>query len=245
MALAAPAPSAPPPLPLSGPPPSAGSAAAPSLEIPPLPLKYGNKQAEKSTRDWDVAPSIVLVVMQSASPSPLSTLTPSPVVRALVPLEPLVSPVTLSQVEDILATSGMVQALHARFPPPASSSASSSSMEMNVDESPFPPHSFASSLDASFKPWTDTHPLPDPWEMPVMWGSWTDATLLHGVPAEGLRSFIKTVGASLPGVGQSKWARVRTLRVNSLATEINRQHLLGLTPLPPDYHLVVSGPPLV
>src|SRR6267142_2298494 len=145
MALATPAPSAPPPLPLSCPPPSACSAAAPPLEVLPLPLKYGNKQADKSTRDWDVAPSIALVMMRSASPSPLFTLTPSPVVRALVPLEPLVSPVTLSQVEDILATSGMVQALHTRFPPPASSSTSPPLVVMNMDESPSPSHSCTTS----------------------------------------------------------------------------------------------------
>src|SRR6267142_6654578 len=195
---AAPAPSAPPLPPLSGPPPTACPAAAPSLEVPPLPLKYGNKQVDKSTRDRDMALSVVSAVMQTASPSLLSTLTPSPVVGALVPPEPSVSPVTLSQVEDILATSRMVQALHARFPPPASSSALSSSTEMNVDESPSPPHSCASSLDASFNPWTDTHPPPDPQEMPVVWGSWTDAALLHGVPAEGLRLVLHQNGWCLP-----------------------------------------------
>jgi len=81
-ASAIPAPSAPPPPPLSGPPPSAlailaGVVAAvmkdaPSLEVLPLPLKHGNTHADKST--WD-----------HGSPSLLSTLTPSPVMRPLAP----------------------------------------------------------------------------------------------------------------------------------------------------------------
>src|SRR6267142_2614208 len=170
-ALATPAPWAPPPLPLSGPPPSMPITAAPSLEVPPLPLKHGNKHVDKSTRDWDVAPGIVSVVMRTASPSPLSTLTPSPVVGASVPPEPSVSPMTLSQVKDILATSGMVQALQAQFPSPASSSTSLSSLRMIVDESPSPSHTHAASLDISFDPWTDTHHLLDLREMLIMWGS--------------------------------------------------------------------------
>src|SRR6267142_461737 len=225
MALAAPAPSAPPPLPLSGPPPSAGSAAAPSLEIPPLPLKYGNKQADKSTWDWDVAPSIISAVMQSASPSPLSTLTPSPVVRALVPLEPSVSPVTLSQVEDILTTSGMVQALHTRFPPPASSSTSPPLVVMNMDESPSPSHSCATSYDL----WTDSHPAPDPQDL-AAWGLWIEAALTNGVPAEGLVSYIQMVGASLPGVGQEKWTCVRLKRIVDIANLLECWRLLGMSP---------------
>ena len=133
-----------------------------------------------------MALGIAAVVMWSAFPSPLSTLTPSLVVGALVPPEPLVSSVTLSQVEDILAISRMVQALHAQFPPPASSFVSSSSMEMNVDKSLSPSHSHAVSPDASFDPWTNTHHLPDPWEMLTVWRSWIEAALLHEVPVERL-----------------------------------------------------------
>src|SRR6267142_6208126 len=58
-------------------------------------------------------------------------------------------------------------------------------------------------------------------------------------------SFIKMVGASLPGMGQSKWVRVRVSWVNSLAAEIDHRHLQGLAPLPPGTRLVVPGPPMV
>jgi len=124
-----PAPSAPTPSPLSGPPPSSPSATAPSLEVLPLPLKYGNKHADKSTWDWDVAPGVVLVVMRDAPSSPLST---------LVPAEFSASPVMLSQVEDILATSGMVQALHTQTNPPPASSPSTPSLNMEVDSDETP-----------------------------------------------------------------------------------------------------------
>jgi|SRR6266850_4218210 len=70
------------------------------------------KHVDKSTQDWDVILGVAAAVMRSTSPSPLSTLTPSPVMRPFVPLEPSIAPVMLSQVEDILATSRMVQALH-------------------------------------------------------------------------------------------------------------------------------------
>src|SRR6266850_7437219 len=70
VALATPAPLAPPPPPLSGPPPSMLVTAAPSLEVLPLPLKHGNKQADKTTWDRDVALSIMSAVMWSTSPSP-------------------------------------------------------------------------------------------------------------------------------------------------------------------------------
>src|SRR6266850_2405837 len=225
VALAALAPLAPPSLPLSCPLPSSPITAAPSLEVPPLPLKYGNKQVDKSTWDWDVAPGIAAVVMQSTSPSLLSTLMPSLVVGALVPLEPSVSPVMLSQVEDILATSRMVQALHAQFPPPASSSTSSSSTEMNVDEFPSPSHSRAASLDASFNPWTDTHCSPDPWETPMVWRSWIEATLLNGIPVKGLQTYIQTIGSSLPSVGQDKWMHIHLKSINSVIDALDRWHL--------------------
>ena len=225
VALAALAPLAPPPLPLSGPLPSAPITAAPSLEVPPLPLKYGNKQVDKSTWDWDVALGIVVVVMRSTFPSLLSTLMPSLVVGALVPPEPSVSPVMLSQVEDILAMSRMVQALHAQFPPPTSSSASSSSTEMNVDEFPSPSHSRAASLDASFNPWTDTHCSPDPRETLMVWRSWIEATLLNGVPVKGLQTYIQTIGSSLPSVGQDKWMHIHLKSINSVIDALERWHL--------------------
>ena len=70
---------------------------------------------DKSTQDCRANPGVVAAVMQSTSSSPLSTLTPSPVIRPLAPTGHSVLPVMLSQVEDILTTSGMVQALHTQM----------------------------------------------------------------------------------------------------------------------------------
>src|SRR6266850_7137396 len=84
MASAAPAPLAPPPLPPSGPPPSMCSAAAPSLEVPPLPLKHGNKHVDKSTWDHRTEPK---------SKSLCKAKTP-PTVPALPPSVPQPTPVT-------------------------------------------------------------------------------------------------------------------------------------------------------
>ena len=136
MVSTTPAPSAPPPPPLSGPPPFTPAVAAPSLKVPPLPLKHGNTHVNKSTWDHGVNPGVIAAMMWDASSSPLSTLTPSLVVRPLAPMGHSISPVTLSQVEDILTTRGMVQALHAQInPPPASFSFSSpSAMVMDLDK---------------------------------------------------------------------------------------------------------------
>jgi hypothetical protein len=65
------------------------------------------------------------------SRTPMPGLPPVP----LAPLNPLPSPVTLSQVEDVLATSDMVWEIHSRHLPPAPLSAPSlpPSFEMAVD----------------------------------------------------------------------------------------------------------------
>jgi len=71
-------------------------------------------------------------------------------------MEHSVFAVKLSQVKDILATSGMVQALHAwiNHPPASSSLSSLSAMAMDLDEasSSFYSHTM------SFNLWTNAHP---------------------------------------------------------------------------------------
>jgi len=107
-----------------------------------------------------VNPGVAAAVMRDASPSPLSTLTPSPVIRPLVPVEHSISLVTLSQVKDILATSGMVQALHTwiLLPPASFSLSSPSAMAVDLDEA----SSSSYSHTTHFNLWTDSHPLLDP-----------------------------------------------------------------------------------
>src|SRR6266850_3385993 len=98
----------------------------------------------------------------------------------------------------------MVQALHAQFPPPASSFTPPPHMAMIVDESPSPSHTCATSLDTSFALWTDSHLPPDPQELLALWKLWTDRALHNQVPSKGLWTFIQMVRSSLPGVGQEK-----------------------------------------
>jgi hypothetical protein len=89
------------------------------------------------------------------SPEFVESRTPTPGLPPvpLAPLNPLPSPVTLSQVED------MVRDLQSRHPPPPSFSSSDlpSSLEMaiNVEAS-----SVIQSRASSFDPWTETHPAP-------------------------------------------------------------------------------------
>ena len=121
----------------------------------------------------------------SKAPAPLAPLCPTaapPVAESLAQasLTPALSPlptdrmdsfppdlVTLSQVEDLVAMHEMIQALHARTPPPA---LSPSSTAMELDAGPVlppPPLPPSSPLD-----WVSRHPAPDN----GTWCSWlTDA----------------------------------------------------------------------
>jgi len=164
-------------------------------------------------------PGIIVAVMQDTSLSPLSSLTPSPAMRPLALPRQSISPVTLSQVEDILATSGMVQALHARInpPPPASSPLSPSlNMEVDLDKNPS-----TLSHATSLNPWIDSHPplglrVPTP-----EWASWIQVALSHGVPVKGLYDFIVMYGTHILGAsGQRKWTWIKKKALCDLSSSI-------------------------
>jgi hypothetical protein len=138
--------------------------------------------------------------MESRTPTP--GLPPVP----LAPLNPLPSPVTLSQVEDIVATSDMVRELHSRHHPPSlSSSDLPSSSEMAVDvEDPSLNRSHASSFD----PWTETHPAPPLDDSRYAWTTWLEDALDNGVPEDGLAEFIRRISMT----ATSPLARLKFVR---------------------------------
>ena len=118
-----------------------------------------------------------------------SSITPTPPIFPPARLDSFPpDPVTLSQVEDLLATSEMIQALHRRTPPPA---LSPSSTAMELDAGPIPSHPPASSAGSDFSsesfhqdlfreyPWTLSHHPP----ASGSWQVWLTQALEHGIPA--------------------------------------------------------------
>jgi len=129
------------------------------------------------------------------------------------------SSVTLSQVKDILATSGMVQALHTQINPHPDSSFLSSPSAMAVDLNEASSSSYSCVI--SFDPWTDAHPLPALWVLTLEWKSWLMAALSNGVPVKGLHNFVHTFGALVPGVGKGKWMQVYLKILAGLSKQMN------------------------
>jgi hypothetical protein len=79
----------------------------------------------------------------------------------LAPLNPIPSPVTLSQVEDVIAISDMVWELHSHYQPSALLSAPSlppmfGDMEWEADPYPYS----CESSEAHFVSWVPSHPAP-------------------------------------------------------------------------------------
>jgi hypothetical protein len=126
---------------------------------------------------------------------------------ALAPLNPLPSPVTLLQVEDVIATSDMVWELHSHHLPPPTLSfyGSPSSSEMAVDE--VEESSLIKSCASSFDPWTESHPAPSISGSLQEWETWLDDALDNRVLAFRLAKFMKmlSITATLP-LGQAKFA---------------------------------------
>jgi hypothetical protein len=127
----------------------------------------------------------------------------------LAPLNPLPSPVTLSQVEDMVATSDLVRDLQSRHPPPPSSSSfdspPSSEMAIDVEAS-----SDIWSRASSFDPWTETHPAPSIGDSRDAWLTWLDGAVQNGVPHVGLAEFITTLSMTATSpLTSSKFVRTR------------------------------------
>ena len=142
----------------------------------PLPLKHGNKHADKSTWDHGMNVSVMPGIGPSLTVEHAILQTPLLVVPSSLPL----SPVTLSQVDDLLATSKMVQALHAWHVPLVESL---SPPPMAVDEAPVPPPSWELT---PFNSWTMTHPPPLHCASEKKWRTWISTVLANGVPPDAL-----------------------------------------------------------
>jgi hypothetical protein len=121
------------------------------------------------------------------------TPTPRPPPAPLAPLNPLPSPVTLSQVEDVVATSNMVRELHSRYQPSAPLSAPSSPPmfgDMEWEADPYP--SSRESSEAHFVSWVPFHPAPTSGS-PLAWKTWFAEALRNEVMEEALTEYVKTL----------------------------------------------------
>jgi hypothetical protein len=156
------------------------------------------------------------------------TLTPGLPPVLLAPLNPLPSPVTLSQVEDVLTTSNLIREIHSCHLPPALLSTPSSppSFEMAIDDDadPSPTQSHAT----SYTLWVDTHPAPTSGS-PLQWTTWLGDTLQNEVPKQGLAEFIKMLSLTRPAVGWEKFVQ------NWLQVLANAVHNFKQSPTPGSY----------
>jgi hypothetical protein len=142
------------------------------------------------------------------------TLTPGLPPVPLAPLNLLPSPVTLSQVEDMVATSDLIWELHSHHLPSPSLSSSnfSSSFSMMVDdaEDSLPDRSYASSFDL----WTESHLVPCLTASALDWETWLDNALVNNIPKVGLAEFIKTLSmttTSPPAHAKFAWQQLKML----------------------------------
>jgi hypothetical protein len=171
-------------------PPAWASSPLPSLSpLPTQPLPQGAGSSVVSPE---------LVVSQTPMPGP----PPVP----LAPLNSLPSPVTLSQIEDIPATSELVWELHSRRLPstPLSSLSLPPSVVMAVDDDPSPIQSCAT----SYTSWVDTHPAPTSGSL-LHWTTWFGNALWNEVPKEGLATFIKSLSLAQNEMIREKFVQNR------------------------------------
>src|SRR5487761_1211770 len=105
-----------------------------AAETPALPPTQGPPPAQTRSRSSPVRPPSAPVCSRSLSTVPEDLTWREGSDNSMFDAQP----VTLSQVEDLVATHEMIQALHARTPPPALSP-SSSAMELDAGPIPLPP----------------------------------------------------------------------------------------------------------
>src|SRR5579863_7973741 len=107
--------------------------------------------------------------------------------------------VTLSQVEDLVETSRMIQELHARMPPP-SLSPSSSAMDLDERARTLPLVAPVAFVALGDYPWLLRHPMP---VSMVFLSQWAFDGLKNGVPESALETLIRTETA--PMTAAEKW----------------------------------------
>jgi hypothetical protein len=101
---------------------------------------------------------------------------------------------TLSQVEDVVATSNMVRELHSHYQPSTPLSAPSSppmfgDMEWKAD--PYP--NLCESSKGIFVSWVCSHPVPTDGGSPLQWKTWFGQALRNEVTEEALTEYVKTL----------------------------------------------------
>jgi hypothetical protein len=181
------------PLPLApvAPAPPSPPVSAPS-PLSPLPLS----RAESS----HISPEFVV------SRTPMPRPPPAP----LAPLNPIPSPVTLSQVEDVIATSDMVRELHSRYQPPAPLSAPSSPPmfgDMEWEADPYP--NSRESSEGLFVSWVCSHPAPTDGGSPLRWKTWFAGALRNEVTEEALTEYVKTLAFTQNALIRDKFVQNR------------------------------------
>jgi hypothetical protein len=128
----------------------------------------------------------------------------------LAPLNPLPSPVTLSQVEDVVATSDLVQELHSRYQPSSPLSAPSSPpmfRDMEWEADPYP--NSRESSGAHFVSWVPSHPAPTDGGSPLRWKTWFGQALRNEVTEEALTEYVKTLAFTQHAMNRDKFVQNR------------------------------------
>jgi hypothetical protein len=138
------------------------------------------------------------------------TPTPRPPPAPLAPLNPLPSPVTLSQVEDVVATSDMVRELHSCYQPSTLLSAPSLPLmfgDMEWEADPYP--NSCESSEAHFVSWVPSHPAPTDGGSPLRWKTWFGQALRNEVTEEALTEYVKTLAFTQNAMIRDKFVQNR------------------------------------
>ena len=128
--------------------------------------------------------------------------------------------VTLSQVENLVETSRMIQELHTRTPPP-SLSPSSSTMDLDERARSPPPATPLAFVNRRDFPWLLRHEMP---LSPAFLSQWCFDGLRNGVPASALECLIRTETAPMTAtekrqVPMKLWALERAVKVFDASRE--------------------------
>jgi hypothetical protein len=125
-------------------------------------------------------------------------------------LNPLPSPVTLSQVEDVVATSDMVRELHSRYQPSTPLSAPSSPPmfgDMEWEADPYP--NLHESSEGLFVSWVSSHPVPTDGGSPLRWKTWFAGALRNEVTEEALTEYVRTLAFTQNAMIRDKFVQNR------------------------------------